>query len=47
VLAKMEPVIKFDKEHAAHEGVPDDAPSVTNASSTAAAPKRPRGKKPN
>ena len=26
VLAKMEPVIKFDVEHAAHEGVPEDAP---------------------
>jgi peptide/nickel transport system ATP-binding protein len=40
-------VIKFDKEHAAHEGVPEDAPHVTDTSPAAAAPKRPRGKKPN
>jgi peptide/nickel transport system ATP-binding protein len=43
VLAKMEPVIKFDKEHAAHEGVPEDAPG-TGPGLTGTAPNRPRGK---
>jgi peptide/nickel transport system ATP-binding protein len=43
VLAKMEPVIKFDKEHAAHEGVPEDAHG-TGLGSTGTAPNRPRGK---
>ncbi|TIN69764.1 MAG: peptide ABC transporter ATP-binding protein, partial [Mesorhizobium sp.] len=44
VLAKMEPVIKFDKEHAAHEGVPDDAPHGDGPGFAGTPPKRPRGK---
>jgi peptide/nickel transport system ATP-binding protein len=43
VLATMEPVIKFDKEHAAHEGVPEDAHG-TGAGSAGTAPNRPHGK---
>ncbi len=43
VLAKMEPVIKFDKEHAAHEGVPDDAQG-SGPGLTGTAPDRPHGK---
>ncbi|TIQ52842.1 MAG: ATP-binding cassette domain-containing protein, partial [Mesorhizobium sp.] len=46
VLAKMEPVIKFDKEHAAHEGLPDDAPQGIGPGFAGAPPKRPRGKRP-
>ena len=45
VLAKMEPVIKFDVEHAAHEGVPDDAPHGTGPGFAGEPPKRPRGKR--
>ncbi|MER8414688.1 MULTISPECIES: ABC transporter ATP-binding protein [unclassified Mesorhizobium] len=44
VLATMEPVIKFDKEHAAHEGVPDDAPHGDGPGFAGTPPKRPRGK---
>jgi peptide/nickel transport system ATP-binding protein len=44
VLARMEPVIKFDVEHAAHEGVPDDAPHSTGPGFAGEPPKRPRGK---
>ncbi|WP_292132621.1 ABC transporter ATP-binding protein, partial [Mesorhizobium sp.] len=44
VLKTMEPVIKFDKEHAAHEGVPDDAHG-TGPGLAGTAPNRPRGKK--
>ncbi len=43
-LAKMEPVIRFDRDHAAHEGVPDDAPQGTGPGLTGTAPNRPRGK---
>ncbi|WP_292322692.1 ABC transporter ATP-binding protein, partial [Mesorhizobium sp.] len=46
VLAKMEQVIKFDKEHAAHEGVPDDAPHVPGPGFAGTPPKRPSGKQP-
>jgi peptide/nickel transport system ATP-binding protein len=46
VLAKMEPVIKFDKEHAANEGVPDDAPQGVGPGFAGTPPKRPRGKRP-
>ncbi|TIM20891.1 MAG: ABC transporter ATP-binding protein, partial [Mesorhizobium sp.] len=44
VLAKMEPVIKFDKEHAAHEGLPEDAPHGDGPGFAGTPPKRPRGK---
>ena len=44
VLATMEPVIKFDVEHAAHEGVPGDAPHGSGPGFAGEAPKRPRGK---
>jgi len=43
VLAKMEPVIKFDKEHAAHEGVPEDTHG-TGPGLTGTTPNRPHGK---
>ncbi|TIN32726.1 MAG: ABC transporter ATP-binding protein, partial [Mesorhizobium sp.] len=46
VLAKMEPVIKFDKEHAANEGVPDDAPQGVGPGFAGAPPQRPHGKRP-
>ncbi|TJV20393.1 MAG: ABC transporter ATP-binding protein, partial [Mesorhizobium sp.] len=46
VLAKMEPVIKFDKEHAANEGVPDDAPQGIGPGFAGAPPQRPHGKRP-
>ncbi len=36
VLATMEPVIRFDKEHAALEGVPDDAAAVIDADQASA-----------
>ena len=36
VLATMEPVIRFDKEHAALEGIPDDAAGVIDAGHTSA-----------
>ena len=44
VLAKMEPVISFDREHAAHEGVPEDAPHGSGPGFAGAAPQRPHGK---
>jgi peptide/nickel transport system ATP-binding protein len=51
VLATMEPVIKFDTRHAAHEGVPEDAPQRAERISATGdpgfagpPPKRPRGK---
>ena len=44
VLARMEPVIKFDAVHAAHEGVPEDAPHGSGPGFAGEAPKRPRGK---
>jgi peptide/nickel transport system ATP-binding protein len=44
VLAKMEPVIKFDKEHAAREGVPDDAPHGEGPGFAGTPPQRPDGK---
>ncbi|RUW64901.1 oligopeptide/dipeptide ABC transporter ATP-binding protein, partial [Mesorhizobium sp. M4B.F.Ca.ET.049.02.1.2] len=43
VLAKMDQVIKFDKEHAAHEGVPEDVHGA-GPGLTGTAPNRPRGK---
>ncbi|ESY43686.1 ABC transporter ATP-binding protein [Mesorhizobium sp. LNJC384A00] len=46
VLATMEPVIKFDREHAAHEGVPEDAPDGIGPGFAGEPPKRPHGKKP-
>jgi peptide/nickel transport system ATP-binding protein len=52
VLATMEPVISFDRKHAAHEGEPEDVPPhVERFSATgdpgfaAPPPKRPRGKR--
>nr|MDQ2704223.1 ATP-binding cassette domain-containing protein [Pseudomonadota bacterium] len=44
VLARMEPVIKFDAEHAAHEGEPEDAPHGSGPGFAGEPPKRPRGK---
>ncbi|TPM19258.1 ABC transporter ATP-binding protein [Mesorhizobium sp. B2-3-5] len=44
VLAKMEPVIKFDKDHAAQEGVPDDAPHGAGPGFAGTQPSRPHGK---
>jgi peptide/nickel transport system ATP-binding protein len=44
ILAKMEPVIKFDKEHAAHEGVPEDAPHGSGPGFVGTPPNRPHGK---
>ncbi|MBZ9657828.1 ABC transporter ATP-binding protein [Mesorhizobium sp. ESP-6-4] len=44
VLARMEPVIKFDKEHAAREGVPDDAPHGEGPGFAGSPPQRPDGK---
>ncbi|MBL8575797.1 MAG: ABC transporter ATP-binding protein [Mesorhizobium sp.] len=44
VLAKMEPVIRFDAEHAAHEGIPDDAPHGSGPGFVGEAPQRPHGK---
>ncbi|PLP58154.1 peptide ABC transporter ATP-binding protein [Mesorhizobium loti] len=35
VLATMEPVIRFDKEHAALEGIPDDAAGVVDTAAAA------------
>ncbi|WP_144222359.1 dipeptide ABC transporter ATP-binding protein [Mesorhizobium amorphae] len=36
VLATMEPVIRFDKEHAALEGIPDDAAGIVHVGSVSA-----------
>lgn len=36
VLATMEPVIRFDKEHAALEGIPDDAAGIVHVGSASA-----------
>jgi peptide/nickel transport system ATP-binding protein len=44
VLATMEPVISFAADHAANEGVPEDAPHGTGPGFAGAAPRRPRGK---
>ena len=44
VLATMEPVIKFNVEHAAHEGEPEDAPHGSGPGFAGEAPKRPHGK---
>ncbi|MEQ1943085.1 ABC transporter ATP-binding protein [Mesorhizobium sp. VNQ89] len=44
VLATMEPVIRFDIEHAAHEGIPDDAPHGSGPGFVGEAPQRPHGK---
>jgi peptide/nickel transport system ATP-binding protein len=44
VLSTMEPVIRFDKEHAAQEGVPDDAPRRPGPGFAGEPPKRPHGK---
>ncbi|TPI28666.1 dipeptide ABC transporter ATP-binding protein [Mesorhizobium sp. B3-2-1] len=44
VLKTMEPVIKFDKEHAANEGVPDDAPHGDGPGFAGTPPDRPHGK---
>ncbi|TPM44983.1 dipeptide ABC transporter ATP-binding protein [Mesorhizobium sp. B2-2-3] len=44
VLATMEPVIKFDKQHADHEGVPDDAPHGVGPGFAGQPPNRPHGK---
>jgi peptide/nickel transport system ATP-binding protein len=44
VLATMEPVIKFDKDHAAREGVPDDAPHGEGPGFAGTPPERPHGK---
>jgi peptide/nickel transport system ATP-binding protein len=44
VLAKMEPVIRFDREHVVHEGVPEDAPHGAGPGFAGAAPQRPHGK---
>ncbi|TPN00478.1 dipeptide ABC transporter ATP-binding protein [Mesorhizobium sp. B2-1-5] len=44
VLATMEPVIKFDKQHADHEGVPDDAPHGAGPGFAGQPPNRPHGK---
>jgi peptide/nickel transport system ATP-binding protein len=43
-LASMEPVISFDKEHAAHEGMPEDAPHGSGPGFVGTPPQRPRGK---
>lgn len=40
VLGTMEPVIRFDKEHAAHEGIPDDAAGVVDAAVVSGKPAR-------
>ncbi|MBX3580498.1 MAG: ABC transporter ATP-binding protein [Rhizobiaceae bacterium] len=44
VLAKMEPVIRFDVDHAAHEGIPEDAPHGSGPGFVGDAPQRPHGK---
>jgi peptide/nickel transport system ATP-binding protein len=44
VLSRMEPVIRFDAEHASHEGVPEDAPHGTGPGFVGEPPKRPHGK---
>ena len=44
MLATMEPVISFDRGHAAHEGVPGDAPHGSGPGFAGPAPNRPRGK---
>jgi peptide/nickel transport system ATP-binding protein len=44
VLAKMGPVISFDREHAAHEGVPEDAPHGSGPGFVGEPPQRPHGK---
>src|SRR5262249_3304846 len=44
VLAKMEPVIRFDAEHVSHEGVPEDAPHGSGPGFAGEPPKRSRGK---
>ena len=43
-LATMEPVISFDKEHAAHEGMPEDAPRGSGPGFVGKSPQRPHGK---
>ncbi|GLS28940.1 peptide/nickel transport system ATP-binding protein [Mesorhizobium albiziae] len=43
-LATMEPVISFDKEHAAHEGMPEDAPRGSGPGFVGKSPERPHGK---
>ncbi len=43
-LATMEPVISFDKEHAAHEGMPEDAPRGSGPGFIGKSPQRPHGK---
>jgi len=44
VLATMEPVIKFNKDHAEHEGVPEDAPHGAGPGFVGTPPNRPHGK---
>jgi peptide/nickel transport system ATP-binding protein len=44
VLATMEPVIRFDAAHAAHEGEPEDAPHGSGPGFAGEPPLRPRGK---
>ena len=44
VLSRMEPVIRFDVQHASHEGVPEDAPHGVGPGYAGEPPKRPRGK---
>jgi peptide/nickel transport system ATP-binding protein len=44
VLATMEPVIRFDAEHAAHEGVPEDATHGEGPGFAGEPPQRPHGK---
>ncbi|WP_442582992.1 dipeptide ABC transporter ATP-binding protein [Mesorhizobium sp. ASY16-5R] len=43
-LATMEPVISYDKEHAAHEGMPEDAPHGSGPGFAGTPPQRPHGK---
>ncbi|MEQ1950309.1 ABC transporter ATP-binding protein [Mesorhizobium sp. CN2-181] len=44
-LATMEPVISFDAEHAAHEGMPEDAPHGSGPGFAGEPPQRPHGKR--
>jgi peptide/nickel transport system ATP-binding protein len=44
VLSRMEPVIRFDVEHASHVGVPEDAPHGSGPGFIGEPPKRPHGK---